>query len=44
MDEHQSGKRGGMNRDIGIDTYTLLMPCIKWVTAENLLYSTGYST
>ena len=33
---------GGMNREIGIDTYTLL--CIKERTDENLLYSTGNST
>ena len=33
---------GGMNWQIGIDIYTL--PCIKQVTNENLLYSTGNST
>ena len=30
-----------MNWEIGINTYTLLMLCIKWVTRENLWYSTG---
>ena len=29
---------GGINRETGIDIYTLL--CIKQVTKENLLYST----
>ena len=38
---HQGGKvvgggGGGMNWEIGIDTYTAV--CIKWVTNENLLY------
>ena len=27
---------GGMNWEIGIDTYTLI--CIKWITNKNLLY------
>ena len=27
---------GGMNREIGIDMYTLM--CIKWMTNKNLLY------
>ena len=30
------GWRGGMNWEIGTDTYTLL--CIKQVTNENLMY------
>ena len=30
------GGGGGMNWEIGIDTYTAV--CIKWVTNENLLY------
>ena len=34
--------RGGMNWEIETDIYTLL--CIKQVTNENLLYSTGNST
>ena len=34
---------GGMNWEIGIDTYTLLILCIKYITNENL-YSTGNST
>ena len=33
------GKGGGINCEIGIDIYTLL--CIKQITDENLLYSTG---
>ena len=32
---------GGMNWEIGIDIYTLL--CIKEITGENLLCSTGNS-
>ena len=35
----KGGKRrgvGGMNREIGIDMYTLI--CIKWITNKNLLY------
>ena len=36
------GKEGGMNWEIGIDIYTLL--CIKQITNESLLYSTGNST
>ena len=31
-----------MNWETELDIYTLL--CIKWVTNENLLYSTGNST
>ena len=34
----------GMNWEIGIDIYILLTLCIKLVTNENLLYSTGNST
>ena len=39
---HQGGKvaegwgGGVMNREIGIDIYTLI--CIKWITNKNLLY------
>ena len=33
---------GGMNWETGIDIYTPL--CVKQVTNENLLYSTGNST
>ena len=32
-----------MNWEIGVDTYTLLILCIKQRTNENLLYSTGNS-
>ena len=39
--EHQAGKGERMNREIWIDTYTLL--CIKQITNENLLYVTGLS-
>ena len=42
MYEHQGEKEVVMNREIGIDIYTLL--CIKQITNENLLYSTGNST
>ena len=39
----QGGKGwGGMNWEIGIDIYALI--CIKQITNENLLYSTGNST
>ena len=38
----QLKNRGGMNWEIGINIYTLL--CIKQITNENLLYSTGNST
>ena len=34
----------GRNWEIGIDTCVLLMPCIKQMTNENLLDSTGSST
>ena len=30
---------GGMNWEVGFDTYTLLRLCIKQMTNENLLYS-----
>ena len=40
---HQEGK-GGMNWEIGIDAYTSLILCIKQVTNENLLYSSGNSS
>ena len=38
---HQGGKVAGedggvMNREIGIDIYTVI--CIKWMTNKNLLY------
>ena len=36
------GERGGINWEIGIDTYTLLY--IKQITNKDLLYSTGNST
>ena len=40
---YQGGKGvGGTNWEIGIDIYTLL--CIKQITNENLLYSTGNCT
>ena len=32
---------GGGNWETGIDTYTLLILCIKQITNENLPYSTG---
>ena len=36
---HQGGETVGINRKLEIDIYTLL--CLKQVTNENLLYSTG---
>ena len=27
----EQGKEGGMNWEIGINLYTLLLPCIKWI-------------
>ena len=33
-----------MNWEIGIDIYKLLILCIKQITNENVLYSTGNST
>ena len=38
------GKGGGMNWEIGIDIYTLLILCIKQINSENMLHSTGNST
>ena len=38
---YQGGKGSGINWDIGIDIYTLLILCIKYLTNENLLCSTG---
>ena len=38
----KGGRGGGMDWEIGIDMYTLL--CIKQITNENRLYSTGNST
>ena len=33
-----------MNGEIGLDTYTVLILCIKWITNENTLSSTESST
>ena len=42
---YQGGKgQGGMNWEIWIDIYTLLIVCIKEITNKNLLYSRGNST
>ena len=41
---YKGEKGGGMNWDIGIYTYTLLILCIKSKTNENIWYSTGNST
>ena len=38
------GERRERRIEIGIDTYMLLIPCIKSITNENLLCSTGNST
>ena len=35
---------GGGNWEIGIGTYILLILYIKYITNENILYSTGNST
>ena len=40
---HQGGMGSRMDWEIGTDIYTLLILCIKWITNENLLYSTGNS-
>ena len=37
-------RESGMNWDIGIDIYTLLILCIKQINNENLLYISGNST
>ena len=42
LTDTKGGMEGEMNWEIGIDVYTLL--CIKYITNENLLYSTGNST
>ena len=36
--------RVGMNWKTGIEVYTLLIPCIRQIASENLLYSTGNDT
>ena len=33
-----------MNWEIGFDIYALLIICIRWITNETLLYSSGNST
>ena len=39
---YQVGEGGsGKNWEIGMDIYTLLILFIKYITNENLLYSTG---
>ena len=35
----KGGGVGGMYWEIGTDIYTLLILCIKYITNENLLYS-----
>ena len=40
----KGGSGGGMNWEIGSDIYTLLILCIKQITNQNLLYSTGNYT
>ena len=40
----QGGRRGGRNWEIGSDTYTLLILCIKQITNENVPYSRGPQT
>ena len=42
---YQRGKRiGGMNWEAGIDTYMLMILCIKQMVNENPLYGTENST
>ena len=41
---YQGGRGDGRNWEIGIDTYTILILCTKYITNENILYSTGNST
>ena len=41
--QRTTGKRGGMNWEIGIYTYTLFILCQKWITNENVLCSTESS-
>ena len=44
MCAHQArGQEGGMNWGIGTDVCTLLILCIKQITNENLIYSSGNS-
>ena len=38
------GEGGRMNWEIEIDIYALLIFCIKWMTNENLLLSSGNPT
>ena len=42
--EIPQGKEGGKNWETEIDTYTLLILCVKETTNENIPYSTGNST
>ena len=42
MDTKGGKGGGGMNWEIGIDTYTLL--CMEEITSESLLYSAGNFT
>ena len=37
------GGENGRNWEIGIDTYTLLILCIKQITSKNLLFNTENS-
>ena len=37
------GTWGWINWELGVDIYTLLILCIKLITNQNLLYSTGNS-
>ena len=42
--EIPQGKEGGKNWETEIDTYTLLILCVKETTNENIPYITGNST
>ena len=43
MDTQRESK-DGMNWEIGIDPYTLLILGVKWISNENILCSRGNST
>ena len=38
------GENFGVNWEIGVEIYVLVIICIKYIANENLLYSTGNST
>ena len=44
MDTKEEKRGSRMNWEVGIDIYILLIQCIRYITSENLWYSTGNST